>query len=109
MKKRTLIMSGVTAAALAIVGVTAGVSSAGETPAAKAPADTQADTFLGGKPQVPAEIAVPAGNVLTSVFKAHGVQNYGCPGGTWTLLEPAAVLTGLSLKPVRPVTAIHFR
>jgi hypothetical protein len=116
-QKRTFrIVAGVGAAALAMIGVTAGVSFAGPTPAAAplaAPPDAssaQADSFLGGRPSVPAEIAVPAGNVLNSVFKAHGVQNYGCnSSGAWALLEPAAVLTGLSLEPVKPVTAIHFR
>jgi len=114
-KKRTLIVSGVGAAALAMIAVTAGVSNAGQTPAAApvakaADSSAQADSFLGGKPSVPAAIKVPDGNVLTSVFKAHGVQNYGCnASGAWALNEPAAVLTGLSLKPVRPATAIHFR
>jgi hypothetical protein len=52
----------------------------------------------------------PAGNRLDSVFKARGVQNYGCSAaGAWTLLEPAATLTGITLDPVRRVTAIHFR
>lgn len=110
MNKRTFrIVAGVGAAALAITGVTAGVSFAGETPVADKSPSVQADSFLGGKPSVPAAIAVPAGNALTSVFKAHGVQNYGCTAGAWALLEPAAVLTGLSVKPVRPAGAIHFR
>lgn len=117
MKKRTFrIVSGVGAAALAMIGVSAGVSFAGQTPQAAplaAPgggSSAQADSFLGGKPSVPEAIKVPDGNVQTSVFKAHGVQNYGCnASGAWALLEPAAVLTGLSLKPVKPVTAIHFR
>ncbi|GLY98542.1 DUF3455 domain-containing protein [Actinoplanes sp. NBRC 103695] len=117
MKKRTFrIVSGVGAAALAMIGVSAGVSFAGQTPQAAplaAPADAssaQADSFLGGKPSVPDAIKVPGGNVQTSVFKAHGVQNYGCSAtGAWALLEPAAVLTGLSLKPVKPASAIHFR
>ncbi|MFG1607642.1 DUF3455 domain-containing protein [Actinoplanes sp. NPDC049265] len=114
MQKRTFrIVAGVGAAAIAMIGVTAGVSFAGQTPVAAPAASSssaQADSFLGGKPDVPPAIAVPDGNVLTSVFKAHGVQNYGCnSSGAWALLEPAAVLTGLSLKPVKPATAIHFR
>jgi hypothetical protein len=58
---------------------------------------------------VPATLVPPAGNVLTSVFKAKGVQVYGCTAGAWALIEPAASLTGITLDPVRPATAIHFR
>jgi hypothetical protein len=69
----------------------------------------QADRFPGGPLKVPAELVPPAGNVLTSVFQAKGVQIYGCTAGAWTLIEPAATLNGLSRKPVKPVTALHFR
>ena len=104
------------ALALALVGVTAGNSFAGSTaaaprPAAPAPADAaaaQADGFT-GRLTVPPELVPPAGNRLDSVFKAAGVQNYGCTAGAWTLLEPAATLTGITLNPVRRDTAIHFR
>jgi hypothetical protein len=58
---------------------------------------------------VPAALAVPEGNKLDSVFKAKGVQIYGCTDAKWTLIEPAASLTGITLKPVRKVDAIHFR
>jgi hypothetical protein len=117
LKKRTFrIAAGVGALTLAIVGVTAGNSFAGSTPAtpaAPAPAAdaaaAQADGFVGGRLDVPPEL-VPTGNHrLDSVFKARGVQNYGCTNGAWALLEPAATLTGLTLGPVRRETAIHFR
>jgi hypothetical protein len=114
-KKRHLnISAGVGALTLAIVGVTAGVSFAGESPTPTAvsaadPAAAQADGFLGGPITVPDALKPPAGNTLTSVFKASGVQIYGCTAGAWTLIEPAASLTGITLNPVRRATALHFR
>ncbi|MET0491839.1 MAG: DUF3455 domain-containing protein, partial [Actinoplanes sp.] len=117
LKKRTFrITAGVGACALAAVAVTAGNSFAASAPAPKAPAvvadasAAQADGFIGGQLDVPAEIVVPDGNKLDSVFKAKGVQIYSCTNGAWgPLLEPAATLTGLSLSPLKPVTALHFR
>jgi uncharacterized protein DUF3455 len=113
-KKRTYrISAAVGALTLAIVGITAGNSFADEsTPAAVAPAAVaagQADSFLGGSPQVPDALKPPAGNVLSAVFKASGVQIYGCTDAKWTLIEPAASLTGITLNPVKRVTALHFR
>jgi hypothetical protein len=114
-KTRTYrISAAVGALTLTIVGITAGVSFAGETaaPAGAIPADAaagQADSFLGGSPRVPAALAPPAGNVPSAVFKASGVQIYGCPAGSWALTEPAASLTGITLDPVKRVTALHFR
>ncbi|HET6533223.1 MAG TPA: DUF3455 domain-containing protein [Actinoplanes sp.] len=115
MRKRTSgILAAAGAVALAIVGLTAGNSFAGSTaaPPAPAPADAaagQADGFVGRRLDVPALLVPSADNRLDSVFRAAGVQNYGCPNGAWTLLEPAATLTGITLNPVRRDTAIHFR
>jgi hypothetical protein len=116
LKKRT---GGILAAAgaltLSIVGLTAGNSFAGSTaapPPAPAPAEVgaaQADGFVGRRLDVPASLVPSADNRLDSVFKAAGVQNYGCTNGAWALLEPAATLAGITLNPVRPETAIHFR
>jgi hypothetical protein len=113
-KKRTYrISAAVGALTLAIVGITAGNSFAGESaPAVVAPADAaagQADSFLGGSPQVPDALKPPAGNVLSAVFKASGVQIYGCTDAKWALIEPAASLSGITLNPVKRVTALHFR
>lgn len=107
MKKRHLhIAAGIGAVTLAIVGVSTGVSFAGESSAA-APA---ADSFLGGPITVPPTLVPPAGNKLTAVFKAGGVQIYGCTSGAWALIEPAASLTGITtVAPVKRVTALHFR
>lgn len=113
-KRSHLIAAGVGALTLTIVGVSAGVSFAGAGPgAAPAPAvagaDAQADSFLGGRLSVPPELKPPPGNRLDSVFKASGVQNYGCTDGAWKLLEPAAYLTGITVAPVKRATAVHFR
>jgi len=118
-KKRTFRISAVVGAlTLAVVGVSAGVSFAG-TAAAPAPAPAappadaaaaQADGFVGGRLDVPADLVPPDGNRLDSVFKARGVQIYSCTAaGAWTLVEPAATLSGITLAPVRRQTAIHFR
>jgi hypothetical protein len=115
LSKRTLrIAAGIGAVALAIVGLSTGVSFAGEPSAPTAvvladAAGAQADGFLGGPITVPDTLKPPAGNVLSAVFKASGVQIYGCTNGAWTLIEPAAYLTGVTLSPVKRVTALHFR
>jgi hypothetical protein len=113
---RTARISGaVGALALAAVAVPAGVSFAGTgrtapPPSAETrPATTQEESFLGGVPQVPAALRPPAGNDLHAVLKARGVQIYECRRGTWQPLEPAASLTGVTMSPVRKVTAVHFR
>ncbi|AGZ43714.1 DUF3455 domain-containing protein [Actinoplanes friuliensis] len=109
MKTKTVrISTGVGAAALALVAISAGSSFADDKPAPVAPASA-ADRFLGGSTTVPAELVPPAGNTLTSVFKAKGVQIYGCTDAKWALIEPAASLTGITLKPVKVVSALHFR
>ncbi|WP_229074072.1 DUF3455 domain-containing protein [Actinoplanes sp. DH11] len=100
------------ALALTAVAVPAGVSFAGtdRTPAASSrPATTQAESFLGGEPVVPPELAPPAGHVVHAVLKARGVQVYGCTTGAWTLIEPAASLTGVQNRPAKRVTVLHFR
>ena len=109
MKTKTVrISAGVGAAALALVGVSAGVSFADDKPA-PVTAASAADRFLGGAATVPANLVPPPGNTLTSVFKAKGVQVYGCTDTKWTLIEPAASLTGITLNPVKVASALHFR
>ena len=109
MKTKTVrISAGVGAAALALVVISAGVSFADDTPA-PATAANAADRFLGGPSTVPPTLVPPAGNTLTSVFKAKGVQIYGCTDTKWTLIEPAATLVGTTLSPVKVASALHFR
>jgi hypothetical protein len=97
------------ATAVAFVGLSAGVSFAGDQPAVPAGAASAAERFLGGPATVPPELVPPPGNTMTSVFRAKGVQIYGCTDARWTLIEPAATLTGVTLAPVRPASALHFR
>lgn len=114
MARTAKIAGAVGALALVSVAVPAGVSFAG-TDRSKAPepatrpATTQEESFLGGVPQVPAALAPPAGNELHAVLKARGVQVFECKRSTWQPLEAAASLTGVTMSPVRKVTAVHFR
>lgn len=98
------------ALALAAVAVPAGVSFAGtERDTAAAPAPAQPEAFRGVDPRVPPELAPPPGNALHAVLKAKGVQVYACRAGAWALVEPAASLTGATVRPARKATAIHYR
>jgi len=81
-KRTWKILSGVGAVALAAVAISA-TDSFADTPAAKAPrpaAEAAADAAAGqaegyaGRLSVPPELVPPAGNVLTSVFKARGCR-----------------------------------
>ncbi|SDS14539.1 DUF3455 domain-containing protein [Actinoplanes derwentensis] len=96
--------------ALVSIGVPAGVSFAGtdRVPVAARPPTTQADNF-GVDPRVPPELAPPPGHTIHAVLKAKGVQVYECRTGAWALLEPAASLTGVTMHPVKKVTALHVR
>jgi hypothetical protein len=59
-------------------------------------------------PDVPTDIAVPAGHVLAGVGEAQGFQIYTCQaqssGYGWVLLQPMAVLLDGGHKPM----ALHF-
>jgi hypothetical protein len=55
----------------------------------------------------PPELAPPAGNVLSAVYRAKGVQVYQCTAGAWIFVEPAASLAGVARGRLR--TAVHFR
>jgi len=101
------------ALAMVSVGVPAGVSFAGTDRHAPdpvtGPATTQEESFLGGEPLVPAALQPPVGNAVHAVLKARGVQIYECKRGMWQPLEPAAALNGVTMDPVKKVTAVHFR
>jgi len=102
-KLRTKVTAGVTGVAVAGLLATAAVVSPGASAAETAAAPAAAPTA-----DVPPEIEVPAGNVLSSVFAARGVQHYTCTAGAWALLEPAASLVGLSRNPRGAQAAIHY-
>ncbi|MDI6101132.1 DUF3455 domain-containing protein [Actinoplanes sp. NEAU-A12] len=98
------------ALALIAVAVPTGVSFAGtDRPPAAVPPPAGAARFPGLDPRVPAELNPPAGHVPYAVLKARGVQIYECRGGAWALLEPAASLSGVTMHPVKKVSALHFR
>ncbi|MFD5091988.1 DUF3455 domain-containing protein [Amycolatopsis thailandensis] len=42
---------------------------------------------------VPDAIKVPDGNKRLATYRGEGVQIYGCTGGAWTLIQPAATLS----------------
>jgi hypothetical protein len=92
------------------VAVPAGVSFAGTD---RVPAVTETpvahDGGHGVDPRIPDELGPPAGHVLHAVLKARGVQVYQCRSGAWAALEPAASLTGVTVRPVKKVTALHAR
>jgi len=58
---------------------------------------------------VPVVLEPPAGNAVTSVFAAAGVQVYQCTAGAWAFVEPVATLTSRPRGPLGPHTAVHFR
>lgn len=59
--------------------------------------------------KAPPALDPPAGNVLSAVFAAKGVQIYQCTAGAWAFVEPAASLTGRSWRPAGRHDVIHFR
>lgn len=108
--RRVKVVAGVGGLALVAVAVPTGVSFAGTdaVPVVSRPPTTQAGNF-GADPRVPPELEPPPGHRIHAVLKARGVQVYQCRAGGWTLLEPAASLTGVTMHPVKKVTALHFR
>ena len=68
----------------------------------------QLATAAPAPPQVPQDIAVPAGNVLSGMGAARGFQIYGCQaqgtGFGWVLQQPMAVLLEGGHKPF----ALHY-
>jgi hypothetical protein len=103
---RTKIMTR-TALAVATTGMLASAVALVATSQAATGAD---GTDLARSGSIPAALAVPAGNVQTSVFAAQGVQVYQCTAGAWVFVEPAAALTGKSSAAPRSYqTAVHFR
>lgn len=115
MTRTTSLAGALGALALTAVAVPTGVSfafaGADRRPPETAPRlpTSQEESFLGGVPQVPAALTPPPGNALHAVLKARGVQIFECRRGMWQPLEPVASLTGVTMNPVRKITAVHFR
>ena len=76
---------GLAIAAITAVGVGGAASTAGATSAAPAPVGS-------GQRGVPDAIKVPDGNKRIALMPARGVQTYQCTAGTWTFLQPDAIL-----------------
>jgi hypothetical protein len=57
------------------------------------PASSVSDQRAADQLQIPAALNVPAGNKLVGKFEGHGQQIYACANSSWTLLEPAAILS----------------
>jgi hypothetical protein len=64
----------------------------------------QGATAAPAPPEVPVDIAVPTGNVLSSVGRAQGFQIYVCQPTGWVLQQPMAVLLQNGHKPF----ALHY-
>jgi hypothetical protein len=88
--------------AVAVLGMT-GISAAQE----QAPASAALDSVA--KVDVPPELVPPAGNALSAVFRAEGVQIYQCTGATWVFVEPSASLQGRAAAVPGRQNVIHFR
>jgi hypothetical protein len=98
MKFAKRLVTATTALAAVTVGTLTGVSAA--------QAETSQPVRAGI--EVPDVLKVPAGNRLTGVFSAEGVQTYTCTDGAWKLLEPAATLWARKDSSRRAV-ALHSR
>jgi hypothetical protein len=96
---RTKVAVGVTGVAVAgLLAAAVIVSPGASAEEAAAPAAAAAP--------VPPAIEVPPGNVLSRSMAAIGTQNYRCTAGAWVLVEPSAVLGGVSPT---LAAAIHYR
>lgn len=81
-----------------------GLMAAGMTAVAALVAGPQLATAAQRPPEVPGNIAVPAGHVLSSMGAAEGFQIYGCQSTGWVLQQPQAVLLAGGHKPF----ALHY-
>jgi Protein of unknown function (DUF3455) len=57
------------------------------------PGTSSSKTVAPQQVQVPDAVKVPSGNKLAGSFEGHGVQIYQCANNSWTLLQPAAIIS----------------
>ena len=57
------------------------------------PVPTSSKTAAPQQVQIPDAVKVPTGNKLAGSFDGHGVQIYQCTNNSWTLLQPAAIIS----------------
>ena len=85
MKRTVLSMS------FGVVVFAAGLSGCGS---AHQPEPTSSSkTTVPQQVQIPDAVKVPSGNKLAHSFEGRGVQIYQCAGNSWTLLQPAAIIS----------------
>jgi hypothetical protein len=57
------------------------------------PAPVSSKTAASQQVRIPDAVKVPSGNKLAGSFEGHGEQIYQCTNNSWTLLEPAAIIS----------------
>ena len=57
------------------------------------PAPTSSKITAPQQVQIPDAVEVPSGDKLAGSFEGHGVQIYQCANNSWTLLQPAAIIS----------------
>lgn len=87
-------------AAAAVLGAAAAGHAADRSPA---PASAESH-----RTAIPPQLRVPDGNERIAALDAQGVQTYTCVNGSWSFLEPAAVLWKQHDRRHRPV-ALHSK
>jgi Protein of unknown function (DUF3455) len=76
--------------ALGVIAIGAGLAACSS---AHQPAPTSSKTAAPQQVQIPDAVKVPSGNKLVGSFVGGGVQIYQCANNSWTLLEPAAIIS----------------
>jgi hypothetical protein len=76
--------------ALGAIAIGAGLAACSS---AHQPVQTSSKTAAPQQVQVPDAVKVPSGNKLAGSFEGHGVQIYQCTNNSWTLFQPAAIIT----------------
>jgi hypothetical protein len=57
------------------------------------PPSTSTNTVATQQVHIPDVVRVPSGNKLAGSFEGRGVQIYQCTNNSWTLLQPAAIIS----------------
>jgi len=57
------------------------------------PVPTSSKTTAPQQVRIPDAVKVPSGNKLAGSFEGRGVQIYRCTNNSWTLLQPAAIIS----------------
>ena len=79
-------------AALAFAAITIGAPAVACSPVQK-PVETSTKPHAQQQVPVPDAVKVPDGSKLAGSFEGTGVQIYQCTNNSWTLLQPAAIIS----------------